>query len=44
LCFPATSQLASPVIEKVYEFNEAPAALKDLESAQHVGKLVVRVN
>jgi NADPH:quinone reductase-like Zn-dependent oxidoreductase len=33
-----------PVIEKVYEFNEAPAALKDLETAQHVGKLVVRVN
>ena len=33
-----------PVIEKVYEFNDAPAALKDLESAQHVGKLVVRVN
>ena len=33
-----------PVIEKVYEFNDAPAALTDLESAQHVGKLVVRVN
>ena len=33
-----------PVIEKVYEFNDAPAALKDLETAQHVGKLVVRVN
>jgi NADPH:quinone reductase-like Zn-dependent oxidoreductase len=33
-----------PVIEKVYEFNDAPAALKDLEAAQHVGKLVVRVN
>jgi NADPH:quinone reductase-like Zn-dependent oxidoreductase len=33
-----------PVIEKVYEFDDAPTALKDLESAQHVGKLVVRVN
>ena len=33
-----------PVIEKVYEFNEAPAALKDLETARRVGKLVVHVN
>lgn len=33
-----------PVIEKVYEFDDAPNALKDLESAQHVGKLVVRVS
>lgn len=33
-----------PVIDTVFAFSEATAALKHLESAQHVGKIVVRVD
>jgi NADPH:quinone reductase-like Zn-dependent oxidoreductase len=33
-----------PVIDKVFAFAEAVAALKSLESAQHVGKIVIRVD
>jgi NADPH:quinone reductase-like Zn-dependent oxidoreductase len=32
-----------PVIEKVYEFDEAVTALRDFESARHIGKIVIRV-
>lgn len=32
-----------PVIEKVYEFDEAVLALSDFESAAHIGKIVIRV-
>jgi NADPH:quinone reductase-like Zn-dependent oxidoreductase len=32
-----------PVVDRVFEFDEAPAALKYLESGAHVGKVVIRV-
>jgi NADPH:quinone reductase-like Zn-dependent oxidoreductase len=33
-----------PVIDKVFEFNEAREALKYMESGAHFGKIVVRIN
>lgn len=33
-----------PVIDKVFEFAQAMTALKEFEAAQHVGKIVIRVN
>ena len=33
----------APVVERVYDFDEAPAALAALAEASHVGKLVVRI-
>jgi NADPH:quinone reductase-like Zn-dependent oxidoreductase len=32
-----------PVIDKVFAFDEAPAAYRHLQSAQHFGKIVIRV-
>ena len=32
-----------PVIDKVFTFGEAPAAYRHLQSAQHFGKVVIRV-
>ena len=32
-----------PVIDKVFPFDEAPAAFRHLQSAQHFGKVVIRV-
>ena len=32
-----------PIIDKVFTFGEAPAAYRHLQSAQHFGKLVIRV-
>jgi NADPH:quinone reductase-like Zn-dependent oxidoreductase len=32
-----------PVIDKVFVFDEAPAAYRHLQSAQHFGKVVIRV-
>jgi len=32
-----------PVIDKVFSFEEAPAAYRHLQSARHFGKLVIRV-
>jgi NADPH:quinone reductase-like Zn-dependent oxidoreductase len=32
-----------PVIDRVFEFGEAVAALKHLESGSHFGKVVIRV-
>lgn len=32
-----------PIIDKVFAFDEAPAAFRYLQSAQHFGKIVVRV-
>jgi NADPH:quinone reductase-like Zn-dependent oxidoreductase len=32
-----------PVVDKVFAFDEAPAAYRHLQSAQHFGKLVIRV-
>jgi NADPH:quinone reductase-like Zn-dependent oxidoreductase len=33
-----------PVIDKVFGFDEAPAALRHLQSAQHFGKVVIRLD
>ncbi|MCP1559278.1 UNVERIFIED_ORG: NADPH:quinone reductase-like Zn-dependent oxidoreductase [Methylobacterium sp. SuP10 SLI 274] len=33
-----------PVIDRVYGFDEAPAALKALAEAGHVGKIVIRID
>ncbi len=33
-----------PVIDRVFDFNEAPAALKYLQAQKHVGKVVIRIN
>jgi NADPH:quinone reductase-like Zn-dependent oxidoreductase len=32
-----------PVIDKVFSFDEAPAAYRHLQSAQHFGKVVIRL-
>jgi NADPH:quinone reductase-like Zn-dependent oxidoreductase len=32
-----------PIIDKVFAFDEAPAAYRHLQSAQHFGKIVIRV-
>lgn len=32
-----------PIIDRIYEFAEAPAAFQYMEGAQHFGKIVVRV-
>jgi len=32
-----------PVVDRVFAFDEAPAALKYLESGAHFGKVVIRV-
>jgi NADPH:quinone reductase-like Zn-dependent oxidoreductase len=32
-----------PVIDKVFSFNEAPAAFRHMQSAQHFGKIVIKV-
>ncbi len=32
-----------PVIDRVFDFNDAPEAFKYLESAQHMGKIVVKL-
>jgi NADPH:quinone reductase-like Zn-dependent oxidoreductase len=33
-----------PVIDKVFGFDETPAAFKYLQSAQHFGKIVISLN
>ena len=38
----ALSQM-HPVVDRVFEFDQAPQALKYLESGAHFGKVVVRV-
>ena len=32
-----------PVVDRVFDFDQAPAALKYLESGAHFGKVVIRV-
>lgn len=32
-----------PVIDRVFSFDDAPAAFKYLSSGKHVGKVVVRL-
>lgn len=32
-----------PVIDKIFEFDQAPAAFRHLESGQHFGKVIVKV-
>lgn len=38
-----TEAKLKPVIDRVFDFNEAPAALKYLHSGSHFGKVVVRI-
>jgi NADPH:quinone reductase-like Zn-dependent oxidoreductase len=38
----AANRLA-PVIDRVFDFGEAPAAYRHLQSGQHFGKVVIRV-
>ena len=33
-----------PVVDKVFEFDEAKEAYKYLESQKHIGKIVIRVS
>ena len=39
-----TQHRLEPVIDRVYSFDESPAAFRHLESAQHFGKIVIRVD
>jgi NADPH:quinone reductase-like Zn-dependent oxidoreductase len=32
-----------PIIDKVFAFDDAPAAYRHLQSGQHFGKVVIRV-
>ncbi len=38
------AQRIEPVVDRVFSFEDAPAALRYLESGAHFGKVVVRVN
>lgn len=38
----ANPEVTRPVIDKVFEFQEAKAALAHLESQSHVGKVVIK--
>ena len=40
----AFSDQVRPIVSKTFPFEQAPAALKELETAQHVGKLVLLVS
>ena len=39
----ATSGL-TPIIDKIFSFDDAPAGYRYLQSAQHLGKVVIRVD
>ena len=39
-----TQHRLEPVIDRVFSFDESPAALRHLESAQHFGKIVIRID
>jgi NADPH:quinone reductase-like Zn-dependent oxidoreductase len=39
----AHPKIAKPIIDKVFEWEEAIEAYKHLESRAHVGKVVIRV-
>jgi NADPH:quinone reductase-like Zn-dependent oxidoreductase len=38
-----SSQNIQPVVDRVFAFADAPAALKHLESGAHFGKIVIDV-
>jgi NADPH:quinone reductase-like Zn-dependent oxidoreductase len=38
-----TQHRLEPVIDRVFSFEQAPAAFRHLESAQHFGKVVIRI-
>jgi len=39
-----TQHKLEPVIDRVFGFDDSPEALRYLESAQHFGKIVIRIN
>jgi NADPH:quinone reductase-like Zn-dependent oxidoreductase len=39
-----TQHRLEPVIDRVFSFDESPEALRYLESAQHFGKIVIRID
>jgi NADPH:quinone reductase-like Zn-dependent oxidoreductase len=39
-----TRHRLEPVIDRVFSFNESPDAFRRLESAQHFGKIVIRID
>ena len=39
-----TQHRLEPVIDRVFSFNESPDAFRHLESAQHFGKIVIRID
>jgi NADPH:quinone reductase-like Zn-dependent oxidoreductase len=39
-----TQHRLEPVIDRIFSFDESPDAFRRLESAQHFGKIVVRIN
>ena len=39
-----TRNRLEPVIDHVFSFNESPVAFRHLESAQHFGKIVIRID
>lgn len=39
-----TQHLLEPVIDRVFSFEESAQAFRHLESAQHFGKIVIRIN
>lgn len=38
-----TAQQIKPVVDKVFDFEQAQRAYKHLESQKHVGKVVIKV-
>ena len=38
-----TAGSLKPVIDKVFSFEDTPAAFKHLQSAQHFGKIVIKM-
>ena len=39
-----TANQIKPVIDKVFSFEEVPAAYEYLASQKHVGKVVIKIN
>jgi NADPH:quinone reductase-like Zn-dependent oxidoreductase len=39
-----TQHRLEPVIDRIFSFDESPDAIRQLESAQHFGKIVIRID